>query len=241
MIQIVMALLIFGVAFVAGILPLSYQKQNRNLAFAAGEALACGIFLGAGMIHMLHHALDQAMHAHIPSKEVSIWLAGTFLLMVLLEHIGRHIEEKQHQQTETVVLVATLILSLHSLASGVALGMAHEIKTFLVVSVAILSHKWAAGFALAMLLSKTPLSARASWMWYGLFCTMTPLGIYLGTSIIPWSNQHLSMIASAVAAGTFLYVGTLHGLKRAVLIERCCNLKQFFWVLVGFGLMAMMG
>ncbi len=240
MIKMMTALFIFAVALIAGIFPLQFQRQDRGLAFAAGEALACGIFLGAGMIHMLHHAIELAAQAHIHSKEVSIWLSATFLLMTWLEHIGRHLEDHHHQAKNAVVLMATLILSLHSFASGVALGMAEEMKTFLVVAMAILSHKWAAGFALAMLLSRTMMSKRNAWLWYGCFCCMTPLGIYAGTAIIPWSDPHLSMIASAIATGTFLYVGTLHGLKRAVLVDRCCDLKHFTWVLIGFTLMALM-
>jgi len=43
---------------------------------------------------------------------------------------------------------------------------------------------------------------------------------------------------SALAAGTFLYLGTLHGLENATLVKPCCDLKRFYFVILGFGVMA---
>jgi hypothetical protein len=33
-------------------------------------------------------------------------------------------------------------------------------------------------------------------------------------------------------------LGTLHGLERCVMVERCCNLRDFSFVIIGFLLMA---
>ena len=41
-------------------------------------------------------------------------------------------------------------------------------------------------------------------------------------------------ILLSASAGTFLYLGTLHGLERCVMVERCCNLKDFSFVIIGF-------
>jgi hypothetical protein len=69
---------------------------------------------------------------------------------------------------------------------------------------------------------------------------MTPLGIYLG-----WYFGHgtesksiFAPILIAASAGTFLYLGTLHGLERCVMVKRCCNLRDFSFVIIGFFLMA---
>ena len=69
---------------------------------------------------------------------------------------------------------------------------------------------------------------------------MTPIGIFIG-----WyfdrgveTNSLFDPILLAASAGTFLYLGTLHGLERCVMVERCCNLRDFSFVIIGFLLMA---
>jgi len=72
------------------------------------------------------------------------------------------------------------------------------------------------------------------------FAIMTPIGIILGEEALQGLGNLplLTPIFSALAAGTFLYIGTLHGLRRAIMIERCCNMREFSLMLCGFGLMA---
>ena len=79
-----------------------------------------------------------------------------------------------------------------------------------------------------------------SLIFFILFSFMTPLGIYFG-----WyfghgveTNSIFDPILMAASAGTFLYLGTLHGLERCVMVERCCNLSDFSFVIIGFLLMA---
>ena len=225
------AIIILIVPVVAGAIPLVLNKQDKAYAFAKGEALSCGIFLGVGLLHMLPEAL-AANHV-ITNEQVLFIVGATFLTMLLLEHISRYFAD--HNQ-KSLPIIATTILSLHSVAAGIALGMTKAPETLMAVLVAILSHKWAAGFALAVLLVRS--MQKKSWLPYSVFVLMTPLGIFLGQYILPWHNQLIGVYAHAIAAGTFLYIGTLHGLKQAVLVDRCCDLKAFIWVLVGFASMA---
>lgn len=69
---------------------------------------------------------------------------------------------------------------------------------------------------------------------------MTPSGIFAGDWILSYSqtNSLLTPVFSSLAAGTFIYIGTLHGLDRASLIKHCCNMREFFFMLLGFTLMA---
>ena len=69
---------------------------------------------------------------------------------------------------------------------------------------------------------------------------MTPLGIVLGDLVNQATDSYhlLTPIFSALAAGTFLYIGTLHGLRRATMIERCCNMREFSFMILGFAIMA---
>ena len=73
-----------------------------------------------------------------------------------------------------------------------------------------------------------------------IFALMTPIGIFIG-----WyfgqgieTKSLADPILIAASAGTFLYLGTLHGLEQCVMVERCCNLRNFSFVIIGFLLMA---
>lgn len=224
---------VFLVSGIAGAIPLVLKKQDKTYAFNEGEAFACGIFLGAGLLHMLNHALNAAIVANVSSRNVLLCMVVSFLAMLLLEHISRYYAD---HNKKLLPLLATAILCLHSVAEGVALGMARSSETLMVVLVAILSHKWAAGFALAVLLAKR---LKTAWPAYLFFASMTPLGIFYGNNLMHWHNDTIGIYAHAIAAGSFLYIGTLHGLKQAVLVDRCCDLKTFIWVLVGFTSMAL--
>ena len=73
-----------------------------------------------------------------------------------------------------------------------------------------------------------------------IFALMLPLGVIFGSFSSEYLGNYplIEPIFSGLAAGTFLYLGTLHGLERAVLVKDCCKLKTFSFVIVGFALMA---
>ena len=73
-----------------------------------------------------------------------------------------------------------------------------------------------------------------------IFSLMTPIGIVLGAAATTALNNYplLEPIFSSLAAGTFLYLGTLHGLENATLVKQCCDLKRFYFVILGFAIMA---
>ena len=72
------------------------------------------------------------------------------------------------------------------------------------------------------------------------FVVMFPLGTLLGQSLSTASQAHPLVEASisSMAAGTFLFFGTLHGLASSPMIERCCNRREFAGAVAGFALMA---
>ncbi|ABI47239.1 hypothetical protein [Synechococcus sp. CC9311] len=73
-----------------------------------------------------------------------------------------------------------------------------------------------------------------------IFVAMFPLGVLLGQSVSGASETHPLVEASisAVAAGTFLFFGTLHGLATSPMIVRCCNQREFVGAVAGFVVMA---
>mgnify|MGYP000998918658 CR=1 FL=1 len=69
---------------------------------------------------------------------------------------------------------------------------------------------------------------------------MFPIGVIIGQSIRHMTDAHPLVEASfsAVAAGTFLVFGTLHGLSSSPFIARCGNAREYSAAVVGFALMA---
>lgn len=229
---------ILTVTCLSGLLPLTRWKTNTSAKNNRSlEALASGIFLGAGLIHML----PEASSAPHPYPWPYVATGSVFLFLLWLEHISRELQAHQpdHHQ-RAVAWLTTLMLSVHSLLAGLALGLSDDAPTMLMVLVAILSHKWATSFALAVQLMRAQWQKARTLLIFSVYASMVPLGIVVGMHTVHWvgGNAHWVSLFHACSAGTFLYIGTLHGLNRAVMIEHCCNLRQFAWMVMGFLLMA---
>lgn len=238
--SLVSMVFILSITLISGSYPffkkmVSDGEQN----FPISESLAAGVFLGASLIHMLgdaSHAFYQASF-HYP---LAFLLAGMmFLFLLLLEHIGREMVV-HNRSSNAFAILATLMLSIHAFLMGAALGLSTSLSVAIVILLAIVAHKWAESFALAIQINKSAFSHKKNIILFLIFSVMTPLGILLGASATTKLNDYplLAPIFSALAAGTFLYLGTLHGLEKATLIKQCCDLKRFFFVILGFSIMA---
>ncbi len=219
------------------------QLHGHGSEFVIGEALASGVFLGAGLLHMLNDsARDFAdIGYHYP---IAYLLCGiVFLGLLLLEHVGKEVNETSGNNSTIFVLLAAAMLSIHSLFEGVALGIRSDTSLIIIVFIAIIAHKWADGYSLAIHMIRGKLGKAINWLLFIIFTLMTPLGIFFGSYLNTGLEQHniIAPTFSALAAGTFLYIGTLHGLNRAVMVERCCNLHDYSYVIIGFSLMAIVG
>lgn len=232
--------LIFGTAILGGAYPF-FKKLQTGAHFESmtGQALAAGIFLGAGLIHMLGDAAHGFIGLRIDYPYAFLLAGAMFLFLLLLEHLGQEISEHQGEQTSFFAILALIMLSIHSFLEGAALGLTRSISVEMVLLFAILAHKWAASFALAVQINKTNLCFSLGLLLFTFFALMTPIGILLGTFVTYYSsNLILEPIFNSLAAGTFLYLGTLHGLSRALMIKKCCNLRIFSFVIIGFAVMA---
>lgn len=250
--KLTFALIIFLVSLFAGLLPLSNfsfaNLRDKATSFARkdfiiGEALASGVFLGAALLHMLNEAARDFFLLDY-KYPVAFLLAGiVFLTLLLLEHIGREVNEHSGNNNILFVILSVIMLSIHSLLEGVALGIRTDFSLIVIIFIAIIAHKWAASYSLAVQIKKNNLSKHLSWVLFMIFALMTPVGIFFGNIINSGLNlsEVIAPIFTSLAAGTFLYIGTLHGLNRAVMIERCCNLNDYIFVIIGFGLMAVVG
>ncbi|WP_108649612.1 ZIP family metal transporter [Dongshaea marina] len=239
--KLISVLLILLVTVLAGLYPfLRKFREGHGPEFPAAEALASGVFLGAGLIHMLGDASGDFAGQGI-EYPVAFLLAGLmFLLLLWFEHLGREYYEHDGSRSPAFAILAVVLLSVHSLLAGTALGLSGSFSVMVMILIAILAHKWAASFALAVQLSKSSMSLAKGIAWFCLFAVMVPLGVLMGSMVLRHMESYplLEPIFNSLAAGTFLYLGTLHGLKQAIMVEKCCNLKNFSFVILGFTLMA---
>jgi zinc transporter ZupT len=236
--KLLAALLILVITLIAGIIPFHKKHIAKiNTDFPIGEAFACGVFLGAGLLHMLGDAANDFIQLgyHYP---FAFLLAGTtFLALLLLEHVSQEFYQHRGEHSKSFAIIAVLMLAIHSFLEGAALGLSENVA-LVVILVAIVAHKWAASFAIAMQLNKSSMNLIGALLWFALFAIMTPVGVLFGSLLTPETHSLLVPIFTSLAAGTFIYLGTLHGLTRAVMIQRCCNLRHFTFVILGFALMA---
>jgi zinc transporter ZupT len=237
------ALSALAVILLAGYFPFKKSlSTEEHTEFPIGETLGTGVFLGAALLHMLPEA--QALFSKLGyNYPFALLIAGiTFLLFLWFEHLGK--ELYHHHDDPTVhpafAIVAWIMLSIHSLVLGTALGLSQDYSMRIMLFLAIIAHKWAESFAIAVQLNKSTLSPKIAITLFLSFAFMTPLGIgigwYFGHDVS--THSFIDPLLMAVSAGTFLYLGTLHGLERCVMVQRCCNLRDFSFVIVGFLLMA---
>jgi zinc transporter 1/2/3 len=238
--KIMSLFLVLLVTLISGAYPfLRHLKSEHGHDFPIGESLAAGVFLGAGLIHMLGDASADFYDLHFDYPLAFLLAGGTFLFFLLLEHIAREIYHQQGSSNAFAIL-AVFMLSIHSFLAGSALGVANSLSMTVIILLAILAHKWAASFALAVQINKSKFSLGNRLFLFLIFAAMVPLGILCGTAASHSLEQYplAEPIFASLAAGTFLYLGTLHGLDRAIMIKQCCNLKGFSFVIIGFVIMA---
>lgn len=241
LIKVISVLLIFITAAIAGVYPFFKRWRSGITDLPIGQALASGVFLGAGLIHMLGDSSADFITLHYDYPMPFLIACGTFLFFLALEHTGREFYERQGDNASGFALIAVVMLSIHSLFAGAALGLSTHLDVVLMLLVAIVAHKWAASFALATLIAQSHLTRRTGLTLFCIFIMMTPLGIYFGNLVSTTLGQYglIEPTFNAMAAGTFLYLGTLHGLSRSFMVEKCCSLKNFVYVIVGFAIMAL--
>lgn len=242
--KIIFALAIFLTILLAGWYPFKKKiDSGHHHDFPLGETLATGVFLGAGLLHMLPDANEAFQHLGYEYPYAYLITGMVFLLFLWMEHLGQEIYHHKDAEHPAFALLAWGMLSIHSLMLGAALGLNQNNSVVIMLFLAIILHKWAESFAIAVQLNKAALSTRTGLLLFLSFALMTPLGIFIG-----WYFDHGIETASladpilmASSAGTFVYLGTLHGLEKCVMVDKCCNLKDFSFVIIGFLLMALVG
>lgn len=138
--------------------------------------------------------------------------------------------------------VLLLVLSVHSVITGIALGTETRIVQASVILIAVLAHKGTAAFALGVSMLRTGMERRRFTRMIFLFSSTTPLGIILGIGVISLvtgrAAQGFEALFDALAAGTFLYVAVVDIIEEEFSKSHNQWIK-FGLVAAGLGMMAL--
>lgn len=179
------------------------QASGRIELLTIGNCIAGGIFIGAGLIHTL--ADSASLYGQLmPGLDFPIWAATAGLSIVFLLWIDHRLgHASRGDQSSSFALL--IILSLHSLIAGIALGLEAHTTQALAILIAILAHKGSAAFALGL-----QTGDKNYWRQMIGFALMTPIGVLFGATLVDSltgdSGLYFEAVFDSVAAGTFLYV-----------------------------------
>lgn len=238
------ALIIFLISMSIAIYPLKKQRTPTHTeSQELGEALASGIFLGAAFFHMLPDAISlfENLYGNIawPLAE-GICVLG-FLLLLFLERLSPGYSANQSKNSIPYIL--SLILIIHALTEGAALGIGSTFSETLMLFIAIIAHKGSESFALCIILLRHQLPFRRIALIVIFFSLMTPLGISLGMAINQFTLAREGMLVAAIfnafAAGTFLYISTLHHVHFHQHARDTRGMVEFASLVAGVGMMAL--
>lgn len=238
---------------------------SRSRFMTWGDTLAGGVLAGAGLVHLLSDAVN-GFRTLAPGMDypVAFVLAGAgFLLILLIEAViapaGEHGEAPFHcgfegasheirpwshkAQRHPYSFILLLVLSVHSIIIGMALGAQRSLTSALAIFIAIMAHKGMAGFALGVSYRRTSVPLRRIAPVAVFFACMTPLGILASTavdSLIPSGSRELfEAIFNSIGAGTFLYIATLDIIRTEFELPGD-NWQKWLLAVAGFAIMAIL-
>ncbi len=240
--KLISIFLLLIMTLISGYLPFHQKFKNTQNSlfpsnFSWALAFSQGVFLGAGLIHLLGDASSQFLTLGYQYPFAFLLAGLAFLLLWIFE---------ESIPITSMALIGTLMLSIHSLLEGSALGLTNNLVMAGIILTAILAHKWAAGFAIAVKINQSHYGFLSRVFLFLIFAFMTPLGILIGTAIHHDFSQAplLEPCFNSLAAGTFIYLGISHGPENPNKNldknpkDKLHHLQYFSLLLIGFGLMA---
>ncbi len=269
--QLVELKLIFSAAvFVMGafgvLFPWALKSRRGGDRFMIwGDTFAGGVLGGAGLVHLLSNGAN-GFRGLAPGVvyPIAFALAGAgFLLILLIEaviaadpdpakspfhcgsrgaghEIGAGVDAAGWHPSSFILL---LVLSVHSVILGLALGAQKSMTGAMAVFIAIMAHKAMAGFALGVSYRRAGATLQRTAPVAAFFSSMTPIGILAGTGVYalisPEGRQLFDAIFNSVGAGTFLYIATLDIIRTEFELPGD-NWQKWLLATAGFGLMSLL-
>ena len=218
-IKVIAALAILAVGILGGLIPLLAARRRAGRRFLSlGNALAGGIFLGAGFIHLLPEA-SEALEEVVDYPLAALLAALGVGILLLIDRVvfessrAQGPEQTGGSRQPIYPVVLLVVLSIHSIIAGIALGLEPEVAASVLVMLGILFHKGSAAFALMVSAHSSGADKARLRVILTVFVLMTPLGILLGTLAANMLEGPAAILIegsfNALAAGTFIYVAIL--------------------------------
>ena len=190
----------FLIILTIGIFPFFWRHKkdfsDPLLAFGAG------VLLSAAFLHMLPSSISEI------GERSGVFVLCGFVLMVLIDRFTMaHPCGEESCPTHRIGMVAFLGLSIHSIISGIALGISllKPDSVNIALLAAILIHKIPETLALMTLLKSSGYKKDRLFSFLFMFACMGPAGILLGKHA-SLDNKNLLGVALAVSTGTFIYI-----------------------------------
>jgi zinc transporter ZupT len=243
--QWICLLSILAVTFAGGYFPLFHPDKARDTqSIPFGEAFTSGVFLALAATLMLPSSLHilSVSFPHFDYPLGAFIAIIAFMALLALEHkvelLRQSMASAEGERSPAIIpVIMTTMIAIPSFFLGTAFG-ASETDAALLIFVAIMIHKSSAAFALALTMVRSTMSHGQVWITFCMFAFATPLGILVGEQLHSWLGMGTMVIVKGIilglAAGTFLYMATLHGFRHAPMITICSSRKGFSIMLAGF-------
>jgi zinc transporter 1/2/3 len=264
--KVVFSIAVFAMGAFGVLFPWFPRRAASGERFMVwGDTFAGGVLGGAGLVHLLSGGAGEFRElAPGLNYPLAFLLAGVgFLLILLIEavlvadpdpgesplHCGsrgasHEIGPRAHTGgRHPYAYVLLLVLSVHSIILGVALGAQRSSTSALAIFIAIVAHKAMAGFALGVSYHRAGASLRRTIPVAAFFSSMTPLGILAGTAVDALASSGgrflFEAVFNSVGAGTFLYIATLDIIRTEFELPGD-NWQKWVLAAAGFSIMAVL-
>jgi len=245
------AAVIFAVTLAGGCVPLLFGISERLQR--ALLAAATGVLLAAVFLHILPalsemesgHSGDGSAHAHSWN---SLWMIvlGVVVALGLVDailcrrekHDHAHDHEEEHAHHHVTAGWAALVgLSIHSFSEGLGLAASmHNQDLASSMFSSVVAHKAAESFSLTTIFALAHFAKRKILLVQLGYALITPLGVLLGSAMTGSIGEHGLGVLTAIACGTFLFVG-LCELLPGTFHRRDTALFHLLLVALGVGFM----
>lgn len=240
-IKAIFASSIFLLTIITGFLPLKIIKRDIKL-FSWCDAFASGVFLSTALLHLLPDAAGKFGTTYSGDYPLAYLICVvTCILLVIIERGIFIYNDRYFASSKTVVpIFLVLLLSIHSLVEGAAIGTSTSLIEALTIFFAVAAHKGSESFALTVNLHRFGIATKKIRQIIAAFSFITPLGIFIASYVLyvtaTNSGNTISAYFDAIAAGTFLYLGTEHLIENKKSFEK---ISEIIALMCGVTLMAL--